>query len=65
MKVVLIISVIMFLVFYVGPAIVGFQSTFSRFECEAFDTKDISGTVFEPFREMYKEKIPELKKLSA
>ncbi len=49
-----------FLVYIIGPAAVGFYSTFSRFKCESFDKKDISGTVFEKYKDLYKEVIPKV-----
>ena len=49
-----------FLVYIIGPAAVGFYSTFSRFKCESFDKKDIKGTVFEKYKDLYKEVIPKV-----
>ena len=50
-----------FLVYIIGPAAVGFYTTFSRFRCESFDTKDITGTVFEKYKDLYVELIPRIK----
>ena len=50
-----------FLVYIIGPAAVGFYSTFSRFKCESFDTKDITGTVFEKYKDLYVDLIPKIK----
>ena len=50
-----------FLVYIIGPAAVGFYTTFSRFRCESFDTKDITGTVFEKYKDLYVELIPKIK----